>query len=91
MPDHAMLWDTMVWYGMAWYSMVWHGKDYILYGRDNADSLALQICRLVVLCLMFLSGGLANKVYCLLPNEDATHVVLYTGQPCSCLNRACTC
>ncbi len=43
MLDYAMLWDNV--YGMVWYGMVW-------YGRDNADSLALQICRLVVLCLI---------------------------------------
>jgi len=58
MLDYAMLWDNiygMVWYGMVWYGMVWYGMVWygmVWYGRDNADSLALQICRLVVLCLI---------------------------------------
>ncbi len=58
MLDYAMLWDNMVRYGVVRYGMVWYGQDYMQYGRgygrDNADSLALQICRLVVLGLIIL-------------------------------------
>ena len=72
--DHAMLWETMLWetmlcYAMLCYAMLCYAMlrcavlcyAVLCCAMDNTNSLALQVCTLVVLCLIILSGWLVNK------------------------------